>query len=73
MENNLQKNKTKSLCCDCILEMHLFCCILEMHLFCCIFEMQHGKLTMLQLKNKILIRNNFGEKSQRSNQKVISN
>ena len=64
MENNLQKNKTKSLCCDCILEMHLFCCILEM---------QHGKLTMLQLKNKILIRNNFGEKSQRSNQKVISN
>ena len=53
MENNLQKNKTKSLC--------------------CILEMQHGKLTMLQLKNKILIRNNFGEKSQRNNQKVISN
>ena len=36
-------------------------------------EMQHAKLTMLQLKNKILIRNNLEGKSQRSNQKVMSN
>ena len=36
-------------------------------------EMKHGKFSMPLLKNKILIRNNLEGKSQRSNQKVMSN